>query len=71
MEYPDNGETPVSSSRQRGEELFDAVEEAIEDWVAEESIAIEREKGDIVADEDELVENISVMIAIAVDETQS
>ncbi|MFB6069484.1 MAG: hypothetical protein ABEJ76_00560 [Halanaeroarchaeum sp.] len=67
-DYSENGESPVEHSSHRGEELFEAVEEAIEDWVAEESIAIEREEGDIVADEEELIENISIMVAIVVDE---
>ncbi|WP_049926095.1 hypothetical protein [Natronomonas moolapensis] len=67
-DYSENGESPVEHSSHRGEELFEAVREAISDWVAEESIAVEREEGDIVADEDELVENISIMITIAVDE---
>jgi predicted SAM-dependent methyltransferase len=67
-DYSENGESPVSHSSHRGEELFKAVREAVEDWVADESISIEREEGDIVADEDELVENISIMVAIAVDE---
>jgi hypothetical protein len=70
-DYQENGESPASDSSQRGEELFDAVSEAIGDWVADESIAVEREGSDIVADEDELVENISVMIAIAVDGASS
>lgn len=67
-DYSENGETPVSNESQRGEELFEAVLEAIGDWVADESVAVEREGSDIVADEDELVENISIMVAIAVDE---
>lgn len=67
-DYSENGESPVSDSRQKGEKLFDAVEETIEDWIAEESIDVAREGEQIVADEDELVKNISFMIAIAVDE---
>ena len=68
-DYSENGESPLSDSSQRGAELFNAVSQAIGDWVADESIAVEREGSDIVADEDELVENISVMITVAVDET--
>jgi len=68
VDFPENGESAVSDASQRREELFKAVEGAIEDWVADESIAVEREGSDIVADEDELVENISIMVAIAVDE---
>ena len=67
-DYSENGESPVSQSSQRGKELFEAVREAIEDWVAEESIEVERDGETIVADEDELVENISIMVALAVDE---
>jgi len=67
-DYSENGESPVSHSSHRGEELFEAVREAIEDWVAEESIEVEQDGETIVADEDELVENISIMVALAVDE---
>ena len=67
-DHSENGESHVSDSSHRGEELFDAVSEAIGDWVADESIDAERQGNDIVADEDELIENISIMIAIAVDE---
>ena len=67
-DYSENGESPVSNSSQRGEELFEAVSEAIDDWVATESIEVQRGEDGIVAEEDELVEKISVMIAIAVDE---
>lgn len=42
-DYSENGESLVPDSSRRGEELFDAVSEAIEDWVADESI--QREKG--------------------------
>lgn len=69
-DYSQNGEGPVSDSSQQGEELFEAVEGAVEDWVTDESIAIEREGGNIVADEEELIENISIMVAIAVDEAR-
>jgi hypothetical protein len=64
----ENGESPVSDSSHRGKELFEAVEGTIEDWVSQESIAVERDGETIIADENELVENISVMIVIAVNE---
>ena len=67
-DYSENGESPVSDSNHREEVLCEAVREAIEDWVADKSIAVECDGDDIIADEDELVENISVMIAIALDE---
>jgi hypothetical protein len=67
-DYSENGESPVSDSSQRGQKLSEAVREAIEGWVADESIEVECDGDDIIADEDELVENISVMIAIALDE---
>ena len=67
-DYSENGESPVSNSSQRGEELFEAVSEAIDDWVATESIEVQRGEDGIVAEEDELVEKISVMVAIAVQE---
>jgi len=70
-DYQENGENPASDSSQRGKELFKTVEGGIEYWIADESIAIERECSDIVVDEDELVEKISVMIAIVVDEASS
>lgn len=47
---------------------MEAVREAVEDWVAKELIEVERDGETIIADEDELVENISIMIALAVDE---
>ena len=56
------------TSKEQGEELVEAVRMAVDDWVNAEDIDISREDGQIVADENELVENTSVMIAIAVEE---
>jgi hypothetical protein len=56
------------TSKEQGEELVEAVRMAVDDWVNAEDIEISREDGQIVADENELVENTSVMIAIAVEE---
>jgi len=57
------------TSKEQGEELVEAVRMAVDDWVNAEDIDISREDGQIVADENELVENTSVMIAIAIEET--
>jgi len=56
------------TSKKESEELVEAVRMAVDDWVNAEDIDISREDGQIVADENELVENTSVMIAIAVEE---
>ena len=69
-DYSENEESTVSDSSQGTPELHGAVEEAVSDWVADESIPIERQGSDIVADEDELVKNILIMIAIALDEAK-
>ena len=57
------------TSKEQGEELVEAVRMAVDDWVNAEDIEISREDGQIVADENELVGNTSVMIAIAVEST--
>jgi len=57
------------TSKKESEELVEAVRMAVDDWVNAEDIDISREDGQIVADENELVENTSVMIAIAIEET--
>lgn len=64
----ENGETPVSDTQPRGEELYYAVQQAINDWVAADEIQVRRRDGEILADEEQLVEQISIMVAIAVDE---
>jgi len=53
---------------EQGEELVEAIRGAVDDWVANDDINLSRQDGQIVADEEELVENICIMIAIAVDE---
>lgn len=53
---------------QQAQEFVDSVQEAVDDWVDEEEIHISRREGQIVADEEVLVENISIMVAIAVQE---
>ena len=57
------------TSKKESEELVEAVRMAVDDWVNAEDIDISREDGQIVANENELVENTSVMIAIAIEET--
>jgi hypothetical protein len=61
----------VSDSFTPEDELTNAVQEAIDDWVTADSIPVHREEGNIVADEEELRKNILVMIAIAVSETSN
>jgi hypothetical protein len=56
------------TSEEQGRELVESVRGAVDDWVAAEDINVSRQDGQIVAGEEELVENISIMIAIAVDE---
>jgi hypothetical protein len=67
-DYSENEESPVSDSTQQGGELSEAVRETVEHWVTEESIAVERDGTTIVADETELIKNISIMVAIALAE---
>jgi len=52
--------------KEQGEELVEPVHRAVDDWVNAEDIGISREGSQIVADEEELVENISIMIAIEI-----
>ena len=61
----------VSDSITQQDELANAVQEAINDWVTADSIPVHREEGYVVADEEVLQKNICVMIAIAVRETNS
>ena len=67
-DYSKDDESTVSDLNQEGSDLYEAVEETISEWVADEHIDVERQGNDIVADEDELVKNILIMIAIALDE---
>jgi hypothetical protein len=56
------------TSEEHGQELVEAIRGAVGDWVADDDINFSRQDGQIVADEEELAENICIMIAIAVDE---
>ena len=53
---------------EQGELVIESVQQAVDDWVITDEIQIYRDSGEIVAEEKELVQNISIMIAIAVDE---
>jgi len=53
---------------EQGELVVESVQQAVDDWVIADEIQIYRNGGEIVADEKELVQNISIMIAITVDE---
>jgi len=67
-DYSENGESPVSDESNQGYTVEDAVQEALDDWVADESLPAYR-KGDYVAvNEEMLVENIAFMIAVAMRE---
>lgn len=56
------------NSEEQGQELVEAIRGAVDDWVVDDDINFSRREDQIVADEEELVENICIMIAIAVDE---
>ena len=56
------------TSEEHGQELVEAIRGAVDDWVVDDDINFSRREGQIVADEEELVRNICIMIAIAVDE---
>lgn len=57
------------TSEEHGQELVEAIRGAVDDWVVDDDdIDFSRREGQIVADEEELVKNICIMIAIAVDE---
>jgi hypothetical protein len=70
-DYSETGESPVSDEARESAELYEAVEETISDWVADESVDMEREGGNKLADEGELIKNILTMIAISLDEINS
>jgi len=70
-EDSETDQSRVSDSFTPEDELTNAVQEAINDWVAEDSIPVHREEGYVVADEEVLRENICVMIAIAVREVKN
>lgn len=63
-----DGEASNSDVEEQGELVIESVQQAVDDWVITDEIQIYRDSGEIVADEKELVQNISIMIAIAVDE---
>ena len=56
---------------QQAQEFVDSVQEAVDDWVDEEEIHISRREGQIVADEEVLVGNISIMVSIALEKLQN
>jgi len=71
---PEDSETNqnrVSEPFTPEDELANAVQEAINDLAAEDSIPVYRAEGYVVADEEVLQKNICVMIAIAVNEATS
>ena len=61
----------VSESFTPEDELTNAVQEAINDLAAEDSIPVYRAEGYVVADQEVLQKNICVMIAIAVSEVNN
>ena len=67
-EDSETDQSRVSDSITQQDELANAVQEAINDLAAEDSIPVYRAKGYVVADEEVLQKNICVMIAIAVGE---
>lgn len=69
-EEPETNENIVSDSNYRGEELANVVQGAIDDWVSDEDAPVWRDEDKVVADEKELVKNISLMMAIAADEAK-
>ena len=68
-EDSETDQSRVSDSITQQDELADAVQEAINDLAAEDSIPVYRAEGYVVADEEVLRKNICVMIAIAVNKT--
>lgn len=70
-EDSETGQSRVLDSITQQDELANAVQEAINDLAAEDSIPVYRAEGYVVADEEVLQKNICVMIAIAVNEATS
>ena len=68
-EDSETDQSRVSDSITQQDELANAVQEAINDLAAEDSIPVYRAEGYVVADEEVLRKNICVMIAIAVNKT--
>jgi hypothetical protein len=67
-DYSENGESHVSDADTQGDELLEAVEEAVDDWVSDDSIEAYRKNGYLVMEEKKLVEYVSVMVAVAMRE---
>lgn len=61
-------ESNVSREELHENELVKTVQQAVDDWVADESISAYREGKYIVTEEEKLVERISAMVAIAMRE---
>jgi len=70
-EDSETDQSRLSDSIIQQDELANAVQEAINDLAAEDSIPVYRAEGYVVADEEVLQKNICVMIAIAVSETSN
>lgn len=68
-DYSENDEQRVSNQPNQGYELEDAVQETLDNWEADESLPVYRKEEYIVAKENILVENLTVMIATAIDES--
>ncbi|MGQ3327988.1 hypothetical protein [Halorubrum sp. FL23] len=68
-DYSENDEQRVSNQPNQGYELEDAVQEALDDWRADESLPVYGKDEYIVAKEDLLVKHITVMIATAINES--
>ncbi|MFB6218602.1 MAG: hypothetical protein ABEH77_05400 [Halobacteriaceae archaeon] len=51
-----------------GEEIRNAVGQAIEDWLADNSSTARRVDGDIVIEEEELVEKVAIITALTAEQ---
>ena len=69
-EDSETDQSRVSKSFTPEDELTNAVQEAIDDLAAEDSIPVYMAEGYVVADEEVLQKNICVMIAIAVNKAK-
>ena len=67
-DYSENGESHISDTDTQEDELWEAVEEAVDDWVFDDSIEAYRKNGYLVMEEKKLVEYVSVMVAVAMRE---
>ena len=68
-EDSETDQSRVSDSITQQDELANAVQEAINDLAADDSIPVYMSEGYVVADEEVLRKSICVMIAIAVNKT--